>query len=146
MRFSKIVLFYGALFVVVFAGCGDGKISRYPVTGSVTVDGKPAEGAMVIFCPTEGSEELQKTRPFALTDASGKFQLTTFGETDGAPAGNYKILIQWPVKLQPDARNPQGGFGEDRLKGRYMNLEKSQLTATIEEGPTDLPPFALTSS
>ena len=44
-----------ALMVLLAAsGCGDAEIARYPVTGTVLVDNKPAEGAMVIFCPTSG--------------------------------------------------------------------------------------------
>jgi hypothetical protein len=127
-------------------GCRDGKIARYPVHGSVMVNNKPADGAMVIFCPLSGSEEVKKQRPFGITGPDGKFELTTLNKADGSPAGDYKILIQWPSNLNGDSRDTGArSLGPDRLKGRYMNLEKSQLTATIKEAPTDLPPFELKS-
>lgn len=129
--------------LVALAGCGDGKIARYPVTGSVTIDGKPAEGVMVIFCPVGGSEELQKQRPFGFTGADGSFELTTVSKADGSPAGEYKVLAQWPAKVS-DGRDG-GGLGPDRFRGRYMNLATTQLTAAIQEGPTELPPFDLKS-
>lgn len=122
-------------------GCGGGKLATYSVTGTVKVDSKPTEGAMVIFCPIDGSEELLKLRPFGITGPDGKYQVTTFDQADGAPAGNYKLIIQWPARTGGD----QGiGSGPDRLRGRYMNLERSQLTAKVE-GAIELPAFELTS-
>jgi hypothetical protein len=129
------------LSLVSASGCGDGELATYSVTGAVNVDNKPAEGAMVIFCPTEGSEDLLKLRPYAYTGPDGKFQLSTFDQKDGAPAGNYKVIIQWPGKPTGGERSASGA---DRLRGRYMNLERSQLTAKIEDD-TELPPFELTS-
>jgi len=121
---------------VAASGCGDGRLETYPVIGSVLVDSKPADGAMVIFCPTTGPEELLRMRPFGFTGPDGKFELTTFDKADGLPAGEYKIIIRWPT----------GGAGSrspDRLKGKYMNLEQSQLTATIGPDSGELPPFEL---
>jgi hypothetical protein len=37
-------------------------------------------------------------------------------------------------------------IGPDRLKGKYMNLEKSELKATVQEAETNLPPFELKST
>ncbi len=133
-------------FLVAMAGCGDGKIARYPVHGSVNVDGQPAEGVMLIFCPVAGSEELQKTRPTGATGPDGKFELTTLGDNDGAPAGEYKVIAQWLGKLGKDKFGRTIVEGDvDKLKGRYMNLEKSELKATVNKGATDLPPFELKS-
>jgi hypothetical protein len=129
---------------MAIVGCGEKGIPCNVVHGSVNVDGKPAEGAMVIFCPVGGSEQVQKTRPFGFTESDGKFELLTVKKGDGAPAGDYKVIIQWPAKTTP---NGDGGrsMGGDRLQGRYMNLEKSQLTATVKQGVNDLPPFELKS-
>jgi hypothetical protein len=144
MSYSSLrvaVQLLAVLSLVTVGGCGDGKLAVYSVSGVVKVDSKPADGAMVIFCPTDGSEELLKLRPYAFTDPDGKYQLTTFDQGDGAPAGNYKVIIQWPAKTGADQR---GGTGPDRLRGRYMNLERSQLTAKVDDD-TEVPPFELTS-
>jgi hypothetical protein len=37
------------------------------------------------------------------------------------------------------------GNGPDLLHGHYMNLDQTPLTATINDGPTDLPTFDLKS-
>lgn len=131
--------------LVAASGCGDGKIARYPVHGSVNVDGQPAEGVMLIFCPVGGSDEVQKTRPTGATGADGKFELTTLTGNDGAPAGEYKIMAQWFGKMGKDKFGRPAIEGDvDKLKGKYMNLEKSELKATVK-GATDLPPFELKS-
>jgi hypothetical protein len=127
------------------AGCGDGKIRRYPINGSVNVDGKPTAGVMVIFCPVGGSEELQKMRPFGITEADGKFQLTSVQRADGAPLGQYKVLMNWPEQSRGPSRDGIQEMGPDRLQGRYMNLNKCQFTVDVKSGANDLPPFELRS-
>lgn len=59
-----------------------------PVSGHVTFDGKPLDGANVTFIPT-GTEP----GAFGVTDAEGKFSLQTFIEGDGAAAGSYTVTI-----------------------------------------------------
>ena len=134
--------------MVTLAGCGDGKVARYPVHGSVNIDGRPAEGAFVIFCPVDDAGPQSKSlRPSGTTDATGAFQLITITPNDGAPAGNYKVIVKWPTPpppAGPDDRNGRGPKpGPDRLKGKYYDIDRSPLTATIEKKSNDLPPFEL---
>jgi hypothetical protein len=130
---------------VLIAGCGDGKIARYPVQGTVNVDGKPASGAIVIFCPTSGGPELEKLRPMGTADASGVFKLMSIKPNDGAPAGQYKIIVKWPAQVSATAdREGRGGnIGPDRLRGKYYNVDTTPLSATIEAKSNELAPFDL---
>ena len=81
---------------IAVSGCGDGQIARYPVKGTVIVDGQPAAGALVIFCPVEGGPpELMRERPYGRTDPQGIFELRTLEPGDGAPAGKYNIMVRW---------------------------------------------------
>jgi len=64
-------------------GCGSG-FSK--VEGSVTLDGKPVSEAVVTFVPDKGNNST------GVTDASGKFSITTNGKP-GAPAGDYKVIV-----------------------------------------------------
>jgi hypothetical protein len=134
--------------LVTANGCGDGRIERYPVEGTVLVDGQPADGALVFFCPVNASGELENLRPSGKADASGKFTLTTIDFGDGAPAGEYKVLAQWPspTPVVDDGRDGRGTRpGPDRLKKKYYNLDTTPLTAIIEEKSNELSPFELTS-
>jgi len=126
----------------VLAGCGDGKLPLYTVTGTILVDGQPADGAMIILCPLEtASPELQRERPFGTTGPDGKFELTTFLQNDGVPVGEYKVLVQWVPPGAP--YDERAGGGTDRLRGRYMNLQNTPLTASITKETQELPPFEL---
>jgi len=127
------------LAVVVFAsGCGNGRLKVYPVTGQILVDGKPADGAFVVFHPQDGGKDAP--RPSATTEADGTFRLTTYDTGDGAPAGTYRVTIVW----RPRPKNHLEGDKPDRLKERYAVEANSKITANIEKAATNLEPFQLT--
>ena len=129
---------------LVALGCGkdDGHVKLYPVSGKVTVNGQPAAGARVVLYPKAAEVEGKKMpTPAAVVDANGQFQMESYVPGDGAPEGEYKVSITW---LAPPPPNAQGIFDEkDRLSGRYSNPEKSGLTAHVESGGGELPPFEL---
>jgi len=131
-----------AALISAFTGCGDGKIKTYPVTGSVTVGGKPYPGAKVMLVPTGGSEAFQKERPFGVTGMDGRFALMTFVQGDGAPAGEFQVMIR---TAKPDPRKPdQAQWGRRQpIDPKYSRPDSSGLTAKVEEDATELPPFAL---
>ena len=142
--YKRATLCLALLGLITLAGCGDKTTPRYPVNGSVRVDGQAANGVMVIFCPVDAAPDVMKERPFGFTEPDGSFKLTTLKPADGAFAGHYKIIFQWPEKAaKPLSDGGRSMGGADRLQGRYMNLAKSQITADIKAGTNDLPPFEL---
>jgi len=85
-----------AFFLVSLVGCG-GKLANYPdtapVTGIVTLDGQPLEGASIAFAPTEGRSSNGNT------DAEGNYELRYTGSIKGAMLGNHRVVI---TKMVPD--------------------------------------------
>jgi len=71
-------------------GCGGKSYPpTSPVTGVVTLDGKPVEGANVSFVSND-----TKVQPASgTTDKDGKYSLTTFRSGDGAMPGEYKVAV-----------------------------------------------------
>jgi hypothetical protein len=132
--------------VVITAGCDRG-LSLVKVQGKVTVDGKPANGAVILFHPQ--SQENGSVSSAVASD-QGTFSPVTNGEP-GIPAGVYQVTVSWPdpsVKKSEGAMQFGGGEEKDApdlLKGRYMIKAQSGLTATIEQSTTELPAFELTS-
>jgi hypothetical protein len=125
-------------------GCGadDGRVEVYAVYGKVLVNGRPAEGARIVFYPTaEAAPGQEVPTPSATTDANGEYQLDSYEVEDGAPAGDFKVTVVWP---EPPPPNATGIFDlEDQLGGRYSNPDTTPLTATVEEGGGEIPPFEL---
>jgi hypothetical protein len=69
------------------AGCGDGRPSRVPVAGTVTIDGQPLAYGSIMLIP-DGS------RPSTgVLDAQGHFTLSTFTKDDGAVVGHHRVKV-----------------------------------------------------
>jgi hypothetical protein len=62
----------------------------------------------------------------------GSFTVSTYGDNDGAPAGDYTVAVTWE---DPESKS-------DRFNGRY-GPGTSQLAATIKDGANELPPIEL---
>jgi hypothetical protein len=125
-------------------GCGsdDGRVDVYPVSGKVLVQDRPADGAEVVFYPMVAEADgVKMPGPAGTTDAGGVFHLRSYEALDGAPAGEFKVTVVWPAAPPPNA---SGVFQlKDRLGGRYANPQTSKLTATVEPGGGEIPPFEL---
>ncbi len=146
-------------------GCSSGSTSRIPtfrVTGTVTLNGKPVEGAVVNFIPLEG-----KSSAIGSSDAQGNYSLSTYAPADGAPEGQYKISISKfdgapppaaaaaatpppgtlaPGGLPEDYTPPTAGGGggpakpaglKNLLPAKFANADTSALRATVEKGGTN---------
>lgn len=82
--------------------------SRYipvSVSGIVTLEGKPVEGATVQFYAVgDGREGRPAT---GSTDGKGNFRLGTLGDQDGALPGEYKVVINKWVPSDPNLKIPK---------------------------------------
>lgn len=113
-----------------------------PVQGKVLFKGEPLGGALVSFHP-EGETKLD--RPTGFTKPDGTFNLTT-GQVEGALAGKYKVTLicsQIPEAAKGGGLSTGGLETEDSLQGAYANVDASQITVTIKNGPNQLEPFDL---
>lgn len=135
------------------AGCGGDGSGTYPVSGTVTVAGRPAAGALVLFHP-QGDKSQFANKPYATVKDDGTFVLTTYSDKPdgGAPAGEYKVTVWWPGKpkaaekgaaITMGSSEKADGAGEDRLKGKYNNAAATPLKATVKAETNNLPPFEL---
>ncbi|MFM7243698.1 MAG: hypothetical protein ACKO40_05910 [Planctomycetaceae bacterium] len=73
---------------IVGGGCGPGRPTIVPISGSVTLDGKPVPQATVLFIPVAGGVPARGS-----TREDGGFTLTTFAEGDGAIAGKHRVAV-----------------------------------------------------
>jgi hypothetical protein len=110
------------------------------VKGQVLYKGKPVAEAMVVFHPLKGAAP-DGPKPFAHTDADGRFELTTKVARDGAPAGEYAVTVQLRelVKVGEEAVRD----GRNLLPAPYSKPSWSPLRVTVKEGANELEPFRL---
>jgi hypothetical protein len=151
---------FAATFIVLalsscLLGCNSGtrRPPTYPVTGTVTFKGKPLERAAVVFVPTDRSLEAAS----GITDATGKYELTSFVSGDGAQAGEYKVKVsQYDTHKATTEEKKQYmtieeeqklSFAKDELPTppaknmlpkKYENETTSGITHTVTKGPTTL--------
>jgi hypothetical protein len=133
--------------VALLAGCSEATGPKlYPVTGTVTVGGKPAAGALIVFHP-RGNDALDAVRPGATVRADGTYTLVSPGPREGAPAGEYDVAVTWSAPPPAAAPGAIGGGEEkttsDSLGGRYKDPRTSTLKATVHASPTQVPTFEL---
>ena len=130
--------------LTVVAGCGDGS-SMVPATGKLMVDGKPAEGAVILFHPEPSGAGKIGAAPVT---ADGSFAVSTDGKL-GIPPGTYRLSLSWPdPSVKPTERQKMmGDFepGPDLLKGKYVNKDKAKLQIEIKAGEKELAPIEIST-
>ena len=123
---------------IISSGCGGGQADGQPdlglVKGTVSMDGKPLLGTMVIFSPEKGRPSM------GATDSDGKYQMSYIGNTKGAKLGNHKISI---TTVQEEGSNDSGGGKfKETIPAKYNS--KSTLTEVVKAGKNVID-FELTS-
>jgi hypothetical protein len=124
----------------ILAGCQKrahtvAPVATYPVHGTLMINGAPAPGAMVKFM----AEKHGGRAPTAIVRADGGFSASYYDTEDGAPAGEYKLLVVW---MQTP---PGGGLARDILGGRFLDPARPVATVRVREAENLLPPIELTT-
>ena len=101
----------------------------------MTLQGKPLAGGMIMFRPTRGPAATGKI------DQQGRFQLSTYGNLDGAVAGSHAVRLILPDKtfdVSADELEFTTDFESIRqpppFPAKYLAFETSGLTAEVKDG------------
>ena len=95
-RYTGLLVLLVAAALISAAGCGKG--GTVPLRGTVTLDGRPLQGATVHFIAQDpgGRDALGST------DADGVFRLSTSEPNDGAFPGSYKVIVRPATQVDPE--------------------------------------------
>jgi len=159
VRLFAVLCSIGVLSMISLVGCGGnpaGYPETAPVTGTVTLDGAPVEGASISFAPPEGRSSS------GTTDADGKYELRYVGPVMGAMLGTNRVIIRKQVPdpdyvptaaerkaaeemaaLDPDESPTFTSPMIDSLPERYRSRD-SELSADVKD-TDNVFDFALTS-
>ncbi|QDS96409.1 hypothetical protein FF011L_52190 [Roseimaritima multifibrata] len=135
-------------------GCGGpSRPTTYPVTGTITQDGKPVADATVSFVSLDSNQS-----SVGKTDASGNYQLTTFEANDGALPGQYKVRVfkfepteelanvetasdvgedvmeEMPSNYADPAASSKSADPKNLLPAIYNSATRTPLETTVTEG------------
>ncbi|MDG1873855.1 MAG: carboxypeptidase-like regulatory domain-containing protein [Mariniblastus sp.] len=166
----KLNTFIGMLVLGLIVGCGGENFSSVPVSGTVTMDGKPIAGVAITFYP-EATESTSIVGPFseAVTDSEGKFELKTRYGDPGAVVGQHRISFEYAGVDPEDLAAAESELAEakaeggdtaaaqaavDKQKGatkgkikipRRYSDEQTEVLYTVPPGGADNVEFPLTS-
>ncbi len=142
--------------LVGLIGCGPQPTYFAPVTGQVTLDGKPVSDAKILFVPTRYRDASQNILPYAYatTDKEGKYTLRSDGKRRGAAVGQHLVFIstknlavkkndESPPEQEPAKTNEQTEAKPETIPSRY-NTE-SQLYREVKRGTCNQFNFKLKS-
>lgn len=113
----------------------EGREPVHPVSGRVTLKGEPVDGAIVIFHSTSKQVSAQ-----GLTDADGRYRLTTYEDGDGAVAGEHIVTVRKteyvkkPTKYHTEEEPSYASFPEELLPKEAATRDTSTLRVTVAEG------------
>lgn len=132
----------GLVAVISLPGCGrEDRIAVYPVTGKVLVDGRPAAGVDLQFCPVDEGVSAAAIFPRARTDNQGQFELSTYEPGDGVPVGQYRVTASWklldttdPEEMHADVQSS----AEEKLDGKFLEPDLTPLQIDIAAGVNEL--------
>jgi len=118
-----------AMTCAMLAGCETaGTVDTVPATGVVTLDGQPVANVSMTLVPQEG---VKGRGGYAVTGEDGSYSFQVDSETEGVPAGYYRVLLQ--KYAMPDGSPiPDGASAADAgmvnvLPPVYSNPEESQV-------------------
>ena len=132
---SRFLLSVALVFVAVGCGSSGDRPELGNVSGTVTLDGEPLVGVLVLFGPENGRTST------AMTDEQGHYTLQYLADVQGAKIGPHKVVIKTYLE---DESDPEAiaAFVE-KVPAKYNT--NTELTAEVKEGDNTIN-FDLTSN
>ncbi len=128
----------GLAAIATLTGCIKGKEPweiTHPVTGTITFKGRPIKDAELSFYPEDKSFP-ESVRPKAKSIEGGKFEVWTYVQGDGAPAGNYKVtVVHNEVTVSKDTIVAK----PNDLPEKLSKLDTTDLQVQIVAGKNEIP-------
>jgi hypothetical protein len=135
----------GLIFLLLaLAGCGGPSFDVVPVSGVVTLDGKPLAGARIGFEPRRsGDERIAGPGSYAKTDSAGRYRLESLDGEPGAVVATHDVTISTsPPQADPASEEDQE-IADRMVPERYF--EPGALTCTVTPPGRDDADFHLTT-
>lgn len=137
IRHRRLDTAFYLLALIILIGCRpavhDQKPNVYPVSGQLFCNDKPAHGAVVML-QSRTATSVHVT-PIAMVGADGVYHIGSFDQEEGAPTGDYDLLVVWPTHA--------GGLAPDRLQGTFSDPAKPVASLKVIAGVNLVPAIHL---
>ena len=129
-----------SLTLTLLAGCTRSKkrqLKLEPVSGTIMLAGKPGPGVTVTFVPKGNTPGYGGA---SVTDENGRYELKTFENEAGVPAGEYDVTCEKLVMPDGSDFSRKKGVGpidagaREILPPMYSDLGRTTLNATVAPG------------
>jgi hypothetical protein len=117
-----------ACFILFFGvGCGGPPaVATRPVSGKVTVDGRPATSGQVSFAAAD--DKVGAGLCTGIIGVDGEYKISSDGKL-GAPPGKYKVTVT------PSMTRTGGDFPSPPFNARYMSSKSTPLVIEVVNKP-----------
>lgn len=144
--YRSILSVLGLMAIALTIGCGDTTVQddrpeRAKVSGKITLDGAPVEGATIRLEAKTGSQQ----GAIGVSEADGTFVLTTYSSGDGVLPGTYMVIAtktKIEGMLSDEEANEYNGRGEEipeptkteLLPAKYATAKTTDIEISVALG------------
>lgn len=139
---SRLLLTLSLIASALLCGCGKATPQKtYRVGGDLLVKGQPAAGARLTLQPAAAPDlKLWPMGfPTAIVQPDGKFWFTCYSANDGAPEGEYKLLVTWVEGDEIPSDDQTAPAKPNRVDAKYAKPETTPLSVTVEKKTNQIP-------
>jgi hypothetical protein len=117
----------GGTLVVLLMTSGCGRADWGYLEGTVLLNGQPVGPGTITLEPVEGN----RAGAVASFGENGKFVVRSAGRREGAPTGEYRVLIYGGESF---GEEQAGSRPQSKIPSRYSKPSATDLTVTIAPG------------
>jgi hypothetical protein len=119
--------------ILLLVGCSKSG-PELPVSGIVTLDGKPVANAVVRFIPDQDTDP--SSTGFGQTGLDGKFVITGGASKKGLVAGRYKVTVNKAPQIDLKSEDGEGAIVDgpqtkDEFPAIYSNPQQTILAFSV---------------
>lgn len=123
----------------VVTGCKDKGRALAPVSGLITLDGRPLAGGSIVCQPLAPPGSIIAGKGSgAFCDADGRFELKTLDGRQGAVIGEHRVRIYGPrTQNSPTSASDKGGVKVAEVVPKIYNRDTRLTLSVPAEGTTE---------
>lgn len=126
--------------IAIGLGCGGGP-TLVPASGTVTLDGKPLEGATLSFIPAPSNAV--STSGTDISGPSGNFRMTYNGRAGLSP-GKYRVAVSKTEEVLPKGKEISPIFAKASVEKQLMGIAKETIPPQKFDKEIEIPPEGAT--